>query len=981
MMTLSAGRSEYKEKGDPVLPDKGIIVILRQFIVAMCFCMVATCFASGSPRRYKEFIGVRSGVGFPMSGITSLALDDYGFVWGASRMGIIRATPTDTKKYDLPVSTSDVMHVKLAYNKGVLAASTQNGQIFRYNRLSDRFEQCASLTDILGNTEWITSIVVDDGGNIWISTSTGIFIFSNGTLSRIFSNIKGYTYLLPIKEGKLFAVADRHIYIVDVGDRKLTQLPGEFDSLISSAAFDRWHERVLIGTYWGELWEYSVAGRFMKRIGGADLPCLIIRSVLVPDEDVFLVGMEGGGIVLFDSGSDRVMEVIKNDIDDPSSLKGNRVFAMLSDRMGRLWVATTNGGLQYSDAYGEDIEHVVHRYNTNTSLPNNEINFLLTDRRGNLWAATNDGIGVRKPGEESWRNLYGGRNLSVLSLTEDKEGRIYASTYGEGIYVIDPATGMEIDHFTEKEAGIFGNGAYVFSGLTDSDGDIWFGGIKGDIVCYSPEGRIFRKYEAHPVFCFAEDRAGRILTGGGDGIIAIDKKTGRSETILSDNMVQTILVDGPLWWIGTSGNGVLCMDSSSGKVRSITVNDGLHSNFTRSLVKKDGRLWIGTALGMSCYDIDDDVMVQLPGKEILTENAFRENASCATGDGDLAFGTNNGIVIFNPERILKLKNRGRIFFSDIKVSGRSIRSDFDEVPDVPIDSLTTLTLNYPRNSFTLSMLPLGNFGSNVMFSWKLENFDSEWSEPSQIPTVNYINLAPGRYVLKVRMHEGKVVAERELSVKVNPPFWNTVWFRMLVLMAVAAGVLLCVRIYVHSMRRRHAFEKLLLSLQITEDLRHADANENSGNPVMSPVSGNDDAEEDYGGLIDTAAQEVTEPASAEDSYRSDVDSEKKEMDEEFLAKAMECVKANLSSESFGKKEFSSAMGISQSLLYKKIKTLTDMSVVEFIRSIRLNHAMSLLGSGRYSVTEVSEICGFSTSAYFSKVFKDSFGMSPSEIIP
>ena len=104
------------------------------------------------------------------------------------------------------------------------------------------------------------------------------------------------------------------------------------------------------------------------------------------------------------------------------------------------------------------------------------------------------------------------------------------------------------------------------------------------------------------------------------------------------------------------------------------------------------------------------------------------------------------------------------------------------------------------------------------------------------------------------------------------------------------------------------------------------------------------------------------------------------MNDEFIKKAVECVRANIANENFGKEEFASALALSQSLLYKKIKALTNLSVVEFIRSIRLNYAMEKLCSGEYNVTEVSEMCGFNTSAYFSKVFKEYFGKTPTEVM-
>ena len=56
---------------------------------------------------------------------------------------------------------------------------------------------------------------------------------------------------------------------------------------------------------------------------------------------------------------------------------------------------------------------------------------------------------------------------------------------------------------------------------------------------------------------------------------------------------------------------------------------------------------------------------------------------------------------------------------------------------------------------------------------------------------------------------------------------------------------------------------------------------------------------------------------------------------------------------FGKEEFAAAMNVSSSLLYKRIKALTDQSPSDFIKTVRMNHALKLLQSGQYTVTAVS----------------------------
>ncbi len=104
-----------------------------------------------------------------------------------------------------------------------------------------------------------------------------------------------------------------------------------------------------------------------------------------------------------------------------------------------------------------------------------------------------------------------------------------------------------------------------------------------------------------------------------------------------------------------------------------------------------------------------------------------------------------------------------------------------------------------------------------------------------------------------------------------------------------------------------------------------------------------------------------------------------EHNDKFVKKLSEVVKLNIANTAFDKEEFAKAMNVSSSLLYKKMKALTDTSPTDFIKIVRLNHALELLQSRKYSVTEVSEMCGFASVGYFSTVFKKHFRKSPTEI--
>ena len=100
----------------------------------------------------------------------------------------------------------------------------------------------------------------------------------------------------------------------------------------------------------------------------------------------------------------------------------------------------------------------------------------------------------------------------------------------------------------------------------------------------------------------------------------------------------------------------------------------------------------------------------------------------------------------------------------------------------------------------------------------------------------------------------------------------------------------------------------------------------------------------------------------------------------FINKLTEIVWANIGNASFDKILFASEMNVSPSQLYKKVKSLTGQSPTELIKTIRLRHASELLQTQRYTITEISELCGFSSVGYFSTVFKSFFGKSPTEFI-
>jgi len=103
-------------------------------------------------------------------------------------------------------------------------------------------------------------------------------------------------------------------------------------------------------------------------------------------------------------------------------------------------------------------------------------------------------------------------------------------------------------------------------------------------------------------------------------------------------------------------------------------------------------------------------------------------------------------------------------------------------------------------------------------------------------------------------------------------------------------------------------------------------------------------------------------------------------DDKFIQKLITIVEENISDPSFGIVRISREIGVSRTQLYRKMDALTEMTVKEFIRSIRLKRACQLLLQKEMNISEVAYSVGFQQVAYFRKCFKEVYKFTPSEFI-
>ena len=112
--------------------------------------------------------------------------------------------------------------------------------------------------------------------------------------------------------------------------------------------------------------------------------------------------------------------------------------------------------------------------------------------------------------------------------------------------------------------------------------------------------------------------------------------------------------------------------------------------------------------------------------------------------------------------------------------------------------------------------------------------------------------------------------------------------------------------------------------------------------------------------------------------------EEESSDKKFLNKAFETIKANYKNSEYESTDFIEAMGVSKSLLNKKIQNLTGQSIGQFIRNYRLNIARELIEKNKVTrsmnISEIAYEVGFNDPKYFTRCFTKRYNAPPSSLL-
>ncbi|NJN79160.1 MAG: GAF domain-containing protein [Anaerolineales bacterium] len=740
--------------------------------------------------------------------ITSMVEDDHGYLWiGTRQGGLNRYDPVsgkfthyfNDKTNDQSIISNQIFD--LAVDVDGLWVGTNNGLDFlnfETNTFTHYNDSANSLIK-LGNN-YITTLLKDSKGLLWIGTvSGGINVYDKeNDKVTVYQNNKNNATSLSHNRVLSFAEGQNGEIWVGTGNGLNRFIPAEkyFTRYLSSEnTSDNFAGNIIYSVYVdqiGGVWigtnnglsRYDTQKKnfFYYQHEPTIQNSLSNNGVYTIYEDasgVLWVGTFGGGLNKYNRQQDR-FAYYRHIPDNHNSLSSNFVFAILADIKGQVWIGTLDAGLNRFDPQSEKFIQFQYDQKDPTSISSNNIISLYTDRQGILWVGTGNALNRFDPLTNTFTHYQPPQStadettrFAVFAIYEDTQGRFWVGS-NRGLLLFDRATNT----FTKYEAG--SNDSLIRNKINvifeDQEQNIWIGTSDDGLKRLDPQNEKINNYRFNP-----EDTSA-----------------------LGSNVVLCIYqAKNGVLWVGTHGGGLSRYNPETDSFTHFTENEGLPNNVIYGILEdENGNLWLSTNFGLSRFNPGDQTFRNFTASDGLQSNEFNQNAFSKGIDGAMYFGGINGINVFEPREITDNPFSPKLALTSFTLSGTPFIEE-----DKTTEYLQTITLAWPRDSFEFEFAAFAyEQPSKNQYAYMLDGFDEDWINTINQRNGRYTNLPGGTYILRLRGTNSDGVWSdqiQSIQIIVVPPYWETWWFRSLLVIMFGISIVSALRWRVKSIENKN----------------------------------------------------------------------------------------------------------------------------------------------------------------------------------
>lgn len=862
-------------------------------------------------------------------------------------------------------------------------------------------------------SNYINHLTEDSLGNFWIATSKGLALYDDeqDQFNTVNSSI---IYSSVGVEGGMWFGSENAIHCYDYKSKELKTIHIEkeegkginpVDYRIQKMLYLE-DGKILIGTRKKGIYLYDCRIRqFTLLIPSSQN---LLTSLYVTADHHIYTAFYGDGFYCYD----RTGKMLKHYTKENSGLKNNYVLDMV-EYNGNIWLATDGSGINLFTPRTFQFSQLQHIVGDYSSLPVNSITLLYKNMKDNLWAGSVRGgifsikeTYIKTYKEAILNNTNGLSEQSVISLYEEKDGKVWIGTDGGGINLYDPSTDKFI-HFpstygdkvvsiaevseTELMVSLYTKGIFLFNKKTHkyrpftivdeetnkkecfygylplanqvADGKIYI--ISCGTYVYHTHDHTFSRMQTDRDYDFSNDALCLSYSNDRFSLLKcahqafwVDQKSDSIRLLFElekDELITSMSYDNNrMIWTSTN-KGLGFFDLESQKYHRIRTR--LFNGISYLIADGKGRLWICAQNHLYSYIIKENRFILwnssdgFPPNEILFAYQKQSNRDY------IYLGGSEGLVKINTDIPYTETQIPEIYLSEILFNGS---------PSLKKVKENTIKIPWNYNSLSVHFrIKNRDVFQKYLLQYTIEGRGKQSIETYD-PVLNLSSLSAGNYSIWVSCNTkngNRTPSKQLIHIIVTPPWYKTVWFIgvaavLFIIMTASIG-------YIHYRRKErnmkgnvnYFLQAVLNDMLSSKEEKQRGEEDNFAETPLSDISSKED---------DSRLEETGQQTQAKNSKE----------DEEFLNKLNMLIHENMAGGELSIKFLTDKLAMSRASLYNKVKFLTGLGVNDYINRLRIEKSVFLLTNTNMNINEISYEVGFSYPRYFSTSFKQIKGMTP-----
>ncbi len=788
--------------------------------------------------------------GLSQSSVLCILQDSQGFMWFGTRDGLNKF---DGQKFiiyrhnsqDSTSISNGFIRSLIEDDEGNIWIGTMNG-LNRYiakDQTFERFKVNNGQKGISNNEIWDLETTSD--GNIWLGTNLGLEMLDTKslTISRIESPIdknknsdNHIRSLLVTSQGNLWICNTSTIEVYHPKSKTFEVFHYPQDE---SKEANKNYAPVIYEDAQQKLWLGYKNGLFLfdastKTFNAHQLkisnnPTITdeVRTIQQDHLHNLWVGTYNG-LYVIDKDHEKLYHY-SHDENERTSLSQNSIYTIYQDVQDDLWIGTYAGGVNYYDR-SYDVFKSFTAGTNDLKLNYKVVSSIIEDSEKNLLIGT-EGGGINVYNHETGRFSYHTHDAknphslstdNVKAMIKTRDGNYWVGTHDGGLNVFNLEKKQSYRFKTyiniPGDSTSLSNDR-IISLFEDARQDVWIGTSGGGLNKWNHESKVFTRikdpFNTIGSIIYAITPTGNknsLLISSSKGVTKINVLTHELAPIPykkheqnKDHIHATLYAyEDPLqnFWIATEGDGLYHYNPQTEESTKYGMSNGLPNEVIYGILPDDfNAIWLSTNNGLSRMDLATKTFSNFDVSDGLVSNEFNYGAFKKLENGELMFGSANGITYFNPNAIIKNAFVPPVSITSFLVNNKPYLSEnnADE----------TIRLDYNQNTISFNFVALSYSQPNKnQYAYKLEGFDDDWIEIGNNKSGTYTNLNAGNYTFRVKAANNDGLWNEvgaSMKLKIKPAPWLT-WWAYLIYALLIMTVLLLIRKY--SLLRIHEKNEL-----------------------------------------------------------------------------------------------------------------------------------------------------------------------------